>query len=588
MDLVAAMTSVWGLAAALCVALALAAAVLRRGQTRALGAGVSAVAAVALVAVGAVQAPPRQEAAPAQALAGLTQTAPRADRDVGAALMAQATREANLGDTEAARKTYDRARQQYRGEKDILGEAGVVLGLGRLEHMTGQSTRARQNYSSALALYQQVGSAAGQARVYASMGDLEKDTFQWAKASEYYAAAREQWQRAPEPKSDQHVMLGIEDVALLRNGEERARSALAQARKIYDQLGDKAGIADIGMISARLEFNLGRIDLARAQFADARSLFVGADKQERAGDAGLQMAAIDINRGFNRQAAEVLVEARSAFEAAASPAGVGRAHIVYGDLERLQGRLDVARKHFADAAAALAPPGERGAAEALRKLGQLELVAGNRDAAGAALDKALAAAAARTGSREEEGVARVAAAVVARDAGNTAAANAHVSAANVIFDQARNAEGRARAALAAATELNGFTDAGQRLRAVRMPVGVIQAQLGMGDALRANGNAADAAAAYREAESVWNGLNNKLVEANHLLGLAPVDGLYIVPPPTLTDAYAVDVVPTEGEPDPVLVRANLDEFPDHNIEARRLVEQIEKRLAAALESVRGR
>ena len=587
MDLVAAMTSVWGLAAVLCVGLALAAAVLLRGQTRAVAATASAVAAVALAAVGALQAPPQEEVVPGQALAGLTQAVPRTDRDVGAALVAQATRESNLGDTEAARKTFDRARQLYRGEKDVLGEAGVVLGLGRLEHMTGQSTRARQHYSSALALYQQGGSAAGQARVLASMGDLEKDTFQWAKSSEYYALAREQWQRAPEPKSDPHVMLGLEDAALMRTGEERARSTLAQARKIYDQLGDKPGIADVGMIAARLELTIGRVDLARAQFADARSLFVGAGEHTRAGDAGLQMAAIDIRRGFNRQAAEVLVEARTAFETAADPVGLGRTQVVTGDLERLQGRLDVARKHFADAAAALGLAGDRAEAQALRKLGQLELVAGNREAATAALDNAIAAAA-RTGWREEEAVARVAAAVVARDAGNAAAANAHASAALAIFDQTRSTEARARAALAVATEHNGFTDAAQRLRAARMPVGVVQAQLGLGDTLRASGNAADAAAAYREAESVWNALNNKLFEANHLLDLPAVDGLYIVPPPIMTDAYAVDPTPEEGMPDPVLVKANFDEFPDHNIEARRLVEQTEKRLAAALESARGR
>jgi tetratricopeptide (TPR) repeat protein len=413
------------------------------------------------------------------------------------------------------------------------------------------------------------------------MGDLEKDTFQWAKASEYYALAREQWQRAPEPKSDPHVLLGIEDAALMRNGEERARTALTQARKIYDQLGDKAGIADIAMIGARLELNLGRIDLARAQFADARALFLGAGAREREGDAGLQIAGIDIRRGYNRQAVEFLTDARAAFEAAASPIGIARVQMGWGDLERLQGRLDVARKHYADAAALLASTGNRAEAEALRKLGQLEMAVGNRDAATAALDKAIATAA-RTGWREEEAAARVAAAVVARDAGNAAAANAHATAANTLFDQTRNAEGRARSAVVGATEANGFADAAQRSRAANLPVGVVQAQLGLGDALRANGNAADAAAAYREAEAAWNTLNNKLVEANRFLDLPPVDGLYIVGIRPMAADYEVDAHPEDYEPDPVLVRANMDEFPDHNIEARRLVEQVDKRLAAAL------
>jgi tetratricopeptide (TPR) repeat protein len=586
-----AMTSGWGLAAGLFAALAVAGAVLQRGHARAFAVSASAVMVVLLLAVGITQSPQPAAGGAEQALAGprrdMTRDVPRTDRDVAAALMTQAAREANLGDTAAARKTYERAQQMYRAEKDILGEAGVALGLGRLEHMTGQSARARQNYGAALALFQQGGSAIGQARVYASMGDLEKDTFQWAKASEYYALARAQWQRAPEPKSDPHVMLGIEDVPLLRGGEERARSALTQARKIYDQLGDQAGIADIGMILAHLELNLGRIDLARAQFADARALFNGAGDKNREADAGLQVAAIDIRRGYNRQAVEYLADARALFEGTGNAVGIGRAHIAYGDLERLQGRVDLARRHYGDAAAALAPTNSRIEAEALRKLGQLEMVAGNRDAARAALDKAIAVAV-RTGAREEEGIARVVAAVVARDSGDAAAGNAHGAAANAIFDQVRNAEQRARAALATATEHDGFRDAAERMRSARMPVGVVQAQLGLGDALAANGNAADAAVAYRAAEQTWNALNNKLVEANRLLDLPLVDGLYIVAPPPRTDFYDAEPHPEDFEPDPVLVKANVDQFPHHNFEARRLVEQTEKRLNTALESLRGR
>lgn len=584
---VGALTTAWGLAAFLFAGAAIAAAVLIRGPARAAAASLSALVAIALFIAGASQVPRSEEAAPAQTTAARTTDAPRADRDAAAALMTQAAREANMGQTEAARKTYERARQSYRAAKDVLGEASVVLGEGRLEHMIGQSARARQSYSAALALYQQGGSPIGVARVYASMGDLEKDTFQWAKASEYYALARQQWQRAPEPKSDPHVLLGIEDAPLLRNGEERTRAALDQARKIYDQLGDKVGLADIALITAQLEFRLGRVDLARALFADARSLFNAAGDKDREADANLQIAAIDIRRGFNRQAVESLEQSRALFTAAGNAAGVGRAAIAFGDLERLQGRLEMARKQYADAAAALAPSGNRAEAEALRKLGQLELFGGNPAAARVSLERAIAAAQ-RSGWKEEEAIARVAAAATAREMGDTDAANQHGQAANVLFAQSRNAEGRARAALALASDANGFRDGAQRMTDAHLLLGVVEAQLGLGDALRAGGNSADAAVAYRTAEQAWNGITNKVAEANRLLDLPPVDAVYIIPPPATNFYENPDAHPEDVEPDPILVKANIDEFPDHNIEARTLVERVEKRLAAALEPPRGR
>ncbi len=580
--------SAWGVAALVFVAVAIGAAVALRGQTRKFAAALAGIVAVMLAGVAIMLAPQSEEdLAPERALAGMeTNQAniPRADRDVAAALINQALREGNSGNTDGARKTYDRAKQLYRNAKDTLGEATVVLGEARLEHMVGQSARARTSYNEALKLFLQGGSAIGQARTYASMGDLEKDTFQWTKASEYYSLARQSWGRAPEPKSDPHVLLGIEDVPLMREGEAKARAQLLQARKIYDQLGDKSGLGDMQAIEARLEMNLGRIDLARAKLGEARGLYAVGGNQPMQGDAGLAMAQIDISRGYNRQARQTIDQTLADF--AGNATGIARTRIAEGDLERMQGRLQKAKEAYAGAAGTLEGAGHRAAAEALRKLGEVEGTLGDAAAAKVSLNKAIATAS-RAGVTDEEARGQLAAAVQARAVGDPDTADRHATTAAALFDRQNNKPARARAALVRAIDQAGYNDATTRFDAAQMPFGLVMAYLGLGDTWRGRGNTAEAATAYRQAERTWAGIESKVAEANKVLGLPAVEALLIVPTADPTDlAAAIDEHVQAGEPDPALVKANLDDFPDHNIEARKLVAQVEARLTAALDFAR--
>jgi hypothetical protein len=580
----------WGVAAALFLLAAIGATIALRGQARAFGASLAAIVAVMLLGVGYALAPPGgDDITPERALAGLeTNQAniPRTDRDVAAALLTQAARETNTGNTDGARKTYDRAKQLYRAAHDVLGEASAVLGEARLQHMIGQSARARVAYNEAVKLFQQGGSAAGQARAYASMGDLEKDTFQWAKASEYYLLARQAWQKAPEPKSDPHVLLGIEDAPLLRDGEAKARAALMQARKIYDQLSDKSGLADLQTIEAQLELNLGRAGLARAKLGEARTLYAVAGNAAKQGDAALAMAHIDLAQGYNRQARSTLDLTLADFAQAGDATGTARTRIAEGDLERMQGRLQKAKELYAGAAGTLEGIGHRSAAEALRKLGEVQSTLGEAPAAKVTLNKAITTAQ-RWSAPDEEARSQLSAAAQARAAGEPDSADKHAAAAATLFDRQGNKAGRARAALSRAADPDAYADAAKRLEAAQLPLGVVLADLGRGDSWRARGNAAEAGMAYQEAARTWAAIEAKTREANKMLGLPAIDGFQVVAAATPTET-AIDELAQAGEPDPVLVRANLDDFPDHNIEARKLVEQVNARLTAALDSARTR
>ena len=126
---------------------------------------------------------------------------------------------------------------------------------------------------------------------------------------------------------------------MLFRSEAKARAALVQARKIYDQLGDKSGLGDLQTIEAQLELNLGRVALARAKLGQARTLYAVAGNATKQGDAGLAMVQIDLSQGYNRLARVTLDQTLADFTQANDATGTARTRIAEGDLERLQGRL---------------------------------------------------------------------------------------------------------------------------------------------------------------------------------------------------------------------------------------------------------
>ena len=128
---------------------------------------------------------------------------------------------------------------------------------GRLAHVNGQGDTARAHYAQARELYRQAGSLADEARVLVSMGDLEMDTFQWDAAVTYFREGRRIWEVVPSPKSDPHVLLSLESVVLMPEGEEAAWAVLDQASLIFDDLGDMDGLGDVTMLRANLHAALG-------------------------------------------------------------------------------------------------------------------------------------------------------------------------------------------------------------------------------------------------------------------------------------------------------------------------------------------
>ena len=560
-----------------------------------LGAGALVVLGAVLIR-GAGEAPPVvTDVGPAPEVRPAGEAASGEDPD--ATVLAEAEQFLNRGDTVAAAELYRDVRSRAARRGDVPGEAAAVFGLGRLEHLTGQGDAARARYAEALSLYRETGDAAWQARVLAAMGDLEKDTFQWAPAAEYYRAARAAWEAAPPPKEDPHIVLNLADAPRMPFGEAAARALLEEAELLYGNLDDALGLADVNAFAADLERNLGNVDAARAEYGEARALYERAGAPARQAAVTLEIARIDLSGGANLLAAAGAEAATALFaQAGDSSAGAARARALLGGVERLQGRMSVAREHYAAAAAALRELRDPMVAETLLALAAVERFLGARDRSLAALAEAEALSRASGDSR--------AAAEASLAAGEIRAAAAEPEAAQLLdaaierFGATGDLQGEGRAWLARATfataqgdavqSVAGFRRAAQRFEEGAVPFGAVLALLGLGDALRDAGDSVAAAEAYGTAAGLSDTLESAVGEANRLLGLPPV-GTLVLGEHAGGDAYGGHEAHQQAAEE-LRARAaeNVAQFPEHNAEARALVAATQPRIAAARAFSEGR
>lgn len=589
-----AVATVSGVAALVLFGLSVIAVILMRGQMRTFLAAIGFGLTLILAVIAFVTTAPEGEVGP-EALAGIETDIPDTDREMAEALLVRAEEELNRGDTRAAFDSYDRARSQYRQMGDILGEAGVAFGLGRLEHFTGQSDKARANYSEAASLFEQGGSALGQAQVFAALGDLEKDTFNWDAARQHYRDARIQWARAPEPKSDPHVLLGIEDLAAMPDGETNARNHLEQAQKLYFQVDDTIGKGDIAAITGALELNLGNYDAARANFADARAVYRGTDARGKEAEANLSLAISELHRGYNLDVESALEFAEILFEQADDPAGAPRIAIVRGRLQMMLGRWEAARDLFAQAASDLKALSHKEEPAALIGVASAEVQLDNIEAATVAFDAANDLYR-RFGNDAGEAQALLGLANLATESGQPRVATERLLRAGTLFAQAGETENGARTLVTFGSVLSQISDVDGALQMFReaapmferqgAPAGQILAALGTGDVHREIGRDADAAAAYRQANAWFVELEFPVAEANRYLGLPAVEAIGIRFLGDDEDPY--DMAGASA-PDPetvidydLLNAENLAQFPNQNAPARALVADIQARLTEAM------
>ena len=565
--LIPALTSPWGLAAILFLALAAAATWLLKSQVRAFSALSSLAVAVLLGAVAIQQALPEPDIG-TDIFGGLETDVPEDDRELAERLLVRGGSELAGGEAREARQTYERARSLYRQMGDILGEGRVALALAQLEAAVGQPDTARANISEAVGLFRQGGSALWLAQALAVWGDLEAAEGSPGEATALYAQARTEWARAPRDKASAHPVLQMDGAAALPAGDGRA--VLDEARRIFTALGDRAAVADSSVVYGDLERRAENWTAAYGHYADAHAAYLEAGLPSRAADSLLRVAATDIDRGLNLEVAKSLDAAAPLYQQAADESGQARLRIVRGDVARLVGDFAAAETEYAAAESALQALDDRDQALAALRLGQAQAAAGSGEAE-PSLRRAITVYR-RYNNRPGEAEARLALGALLRGSGFFSDAEPALDRAVSLYRREGDAARHLRALLERA-QIDGAVGriaGAEELIAIVLPlladaapgIGQIELELLRGQLVRRE-NAAAAARIGANAADLLAALESPLAAMNAYLGLPPLDRLDV------------------ASGDPAERQANLDAHPGYLAEGRAALADLAARIDAA-------
>ncbi len=154
-----------------------------------------------------------------------------------------------------ARENYGRARVIYAKNTDKLGEADVLLGLGKLESRFGDPKTARKDYDDAYELYRQEEIPFGEADVLYNQAELERKQKKYDQAGPDYQAARKIYEKEPLDVcnvGEANVLLGLGDLAREQGDLDEARRDYDQARRLYEDQMSLIGQANVDLSESML------------------------------------------------------------------------------------------------------------------------------------------------------------------------------------------------------------------------------------------------------------------------------------------------------------------------------------------------
>jgi len=216
----------------------------------------------------------------------------------------------NKGDYLGAKKSYEEALALYREIGKRTGQAGENNNIGDILLYLGDLEGARRGYEASFSIYQEVGDQNGEALAENGLGDVYLALGNHQKAKEMYQSSIGICRRIGNPAREAGALSGLGRIHRLEADPEQALRDLTEARKKFEEIGDKTQV--------------GRVDLYLSE------LFL--DKGER------EQAAMSA-----RRAAEV-------YEANKTPVGEAAANLLLARTLLMSGRISEAREKVDQAA----------------------------------------------------------------------------------------------------------------------------------------------------------------------------------------------------------------------------------------------
>src|SRR6516164_5594309 len=170
----------------------------------------------------------------------------------------------NLGRFAEVEVLVHDAKELYASANDRAGVAeATTVGAIALKNK-GDYLGAKKSYEEVLALYRQVGNRRGQAAENDNIGDILVYLGNHQKAKEIYQSSVEICRRIGNSGREADALSGLGRIQRLEGDPEQALKDLTEARKKFEEIGDKTEVSRMDLYLAELFLDRGQNDRAAA------------------------------------------------------------------------------------------------------------------------------------------------------------------------------------------------------------------------------------------------------------------------------------------------------------------------------------
>ncbi|HTY22441.1 MAG TPA: tetratricopeptide repeat protein [Desulfomonilaceae bacterium] len=284
-----------------------------------------------------------------------------ADRTAGATaggLLNQATEQAKNGQYAEALEAYQAAIKKGVSSRDQKLTAAALSGAARMLHALGRSQEALEHVNRAIAINLAVRNAKARSLDYLLAGQILMAQGDYGEALKSF----EESQKILPSSEASEIPKLLENSATCQLRLNRALDAASTLNRLLSILTRDRNDLE----SARINLQMGEIQVARSDYQAARISFAKAEKLYRdlkrdkdAGETLLRTAYLDLMQGDLKAAQKAIEEGQTALGAEAEPANLALPLMVRGLIDHQEGKTIQASNNLAAALNAYEKAGDQ-------------------------------------------------------------------------------------------------------------------------------------------------------------------------------------------------------------------------------------
>jgi tetratricopeptide (TPR) repeat protein len=273
---------------------------------------------------------------------------------------------------EEAAYHYQEAIGYFRAAADET-EADALSSLANVQRLMGCFCEAEANYRLVLEKYRTSEDVTGLINTLTDLGRLYLDVGQLDQASQVLVEALEQVRSAEYELGESGVNLGLAEIDLRQNRVDQALLEAQAALQTNAHLHYDLGIANAERLLAETYLQLGQLSYASSLMEQAIRLYTTLSFQRGLAKALVGLGEIQRRRGFLSEAIRAFQQGREKAHRLGMGIVESRALLGLGDSYRELRQLELAKQMYLEARVRAAHPGTQSTQGAIRYIAEAEL-----------------------------------------------------------------------------------------------------------------------------------------------------------------------------------------------------------------------